>query len=222
MALNKNKTDPVLGKKVNDYLTRKGINTPVNESHLMKDSQEKIDLIQAHTREIWTTLGMDLSDDSLIDTPKRIAKMFVDELYWGLLPENFPKCTTIDNKMDYDEMIVEKDVTIMSNCEHHGVVIDGLARIGYIPNKKVLGLSKINRIADYFARRPQVQERLTEQIFYALEYILETSNVAVVVEATHYCVRSRGVQDYNSSTKTSKLGGLFKEESALRMEFLQV
>jgi GTP cyclohydrolase I len=167
-------------------------------------------------------LGLDLTDDSLIDTPKRVAKMYVNEIFWGLDYDAFPKCTTVDNKMKYDEMVVERGINVQSNCEHHFVVIDGKATVGYIPNQKVLGLSKINRIVEYFSKRPQIQERLTEQVYFALQYILETDNIAVVIDAQHYCVKSRGVEDVGSSTVTSKLGGVFKSDPAVRTEFMNI
>jgi GTP cyclohydrolase I len=168
------------------------------------------------------TMGLDLNDDSLTDTPKRVAKMYVNEIFWGLDYDAFPKCTTVDNKMKYDEMVVERNVNVQSNCEHHFVIIDGLATVGYIPKQKVLGLSKINRIVEYFSKRPQIQERLTEQVYHALSYILETENVAVVIDAQHYCVKSRGVEDVGSSTVTSKLGGCFKSDPAVRAEFMNI
>ena len=167
-------------------------------------------------------LQLDMSDDSLKGTPKRIGNMFVNELYWGLSDKYFPRAMTVENKMSYDEMVIIKDITSMSACEHHFVTIDGKCHIAYIPNEKVLGLSKINRIVEYFSRRPQIQERLTEQIFYALEYILGTSDIAVVMEGVHYCVKSRGVEDTSSSTITSKLGGKFKSEPDMRAEFMSL
>jgi GTP cyclohydrolase I len=165
-------------------------------------------------------LGLDLTDDSLMETPNRVSKMYVNEIFWGLDYENFPKCTAVDNKMKYDEMVVEKDITVMSNCEHHFVIIDGLATVAYLPNKKVLGLSKMNRIVEFFAKRPQIQERLTNQIAAALQFILETEDVAVTINASHYCVKARGVEDYNSSTITSFLGGKFRTDTLVRSEFL--
>ena len=132
------------------------------------------------------------------------------------------KCTTIENKMQYDEMVLERDISVMSSCEHHFVTIDGVAHVAYIPDKLVLGLSKMNRIVEYFARRPQVQERLTEQVYHALSFILETEDVAVVIDAEHFCVKSRGVEDSHSSTLTSKLGGKFKSEDSLRAEFMHL
>jgi len=168
------------------------------------------------------TLGLDLTDDSLEETPKRVAKMYTNEIFWGLDYEAFPKCTTVDNKMKYDEMVIERNVNVQSNCEHHFVVIDGVATVGYIPNEKVLGLSKINRIVEYFSKRPQIQERLTEQIYFALQYILDTDNIGVVIHAQHYCVKSRGVEDTGSSTVTSKLGGGFKTDPSVRAEFMRM
>ena len=220
MSYNKTKTDPELGRKIHEYLVRVGVETPTTDDPL--DRKEKIDIIEAHFQGIMRALGLDLKDDSLVDTPKRVAKMYVNEIFWGLDYDAFPKCTTVDNKMQYDEMVVERNVIVMSNCEHHFVTIDGLATVAYVPNKKVLGLSKINRIVEYFAKRPQIQERLTEQVFHALCYILETEDVAVMIDAQHYCVKSRGVEDTGSSTVTCKLGGGFKSDPAARAEFLSI
>jgi GTP cyclohydrolase I len=220
MSYNKTKTDPVLGQQVHEHLVKVGVETPVVDNGLSRT--DKIDSIQKNFTEIMTTLGLDLSDDSLTDTPLRVAKMYVNEIFWGLDYEAFPKCTTVNNKMHYDEMVVERNINVQSNCEHHFVVIDGLATVAYIPNKKVLGLSKINRIVEYFAKRPQIQERLTEQVFHALQFILETDDVAVLIDAQHYCVKSRGVEDAGSSTITSKLGGGFREDPMLRAEFLSI
>jgi GTP cyclohydrolase I len=167
-------------------------------------------------------LGLDLDDDSLAETPNRVAKMYVNEIFWGLDWDAFPKCTTVDNKMKYDEMVIERNINVQSNCEHHFVVIDGKATVAYIPKKKVLGLSKMNRIVEYFAKRPQIQERLTEQIYHALQFILETDDIAVLIDAQHYCVKSRGVEDVGSSTITSKLGGEFKTDQAVRAEFMNL
>jgi GTP cyclohydrolase I len=197
-----------------------GVETPTFQTTL--DRKDKIAEIEKSFSHIMQVLGLDLADDSLMDTPKRVAKMYVNEIFWGLDYDAFPKCTTVDNKMKYDEMVVERSINVQSNCEHHFVVIDGLATVGYIPNQKVLGLSKINRIVEYFSKRPQIQERLTEQIYYALQYILETDNIAVVIDAQHYCVKSRGVEDVGSSTVTSKLGGCFKNEPAVRAEFMNI
>lgn len=220
MSYNKTKTDPELGRKIHEHLVKMGVETPTTNDPL--DRKEKIDIIEAHFTGIMRALGLDLKDDSLIETPKRVAKMYVNEIFWGLDYDAFPKCTTVDNKMAYDEMVVERNVIVMSNCEHHFVTIDGLATVAYVPNKKVLGLSKINRIVEYFAKRPQIQERLTEQVFHALCYILETDNVAVMIDAQHYCVKSRGVEDTGSSTVTCKLGGGFKTDPAARAEFLSI
>jgi GTP cyclohydrolase I len=220
MSYNKTKTDPDLGHRVHEHLVKCGVETPTNPNSL--DRKEKIDIIEQHFTAIMNTLGLDLGDDSLVDTPKRVAKMYVNEIFWGLDYDAFPKCTTVDNKMKYDEMVVERNVNVQSNCEHHFVVIDGVATVAYIPKQKVLGLSKINRVVEYFAKRPQIQERLTEQVYHALQYILETDDIAVVVDAQHYCVKSRGVEDVGSSTVTSKLGGVFKSDPSVRLEFMNI
>ena len=220
MAFDKTKTDPSLGQKVHEHLISVGVETPVIDNGLSR--KEKIDKIEKHFDEIVTILGLDLKDDSLIDTPKRVAKMYVNEIFWGLDYDAFPKATVVENKMNYNEMIVERNISVQSNCEHHFVVIDGLATVAYVPEKNVLGLSKINRIVEYFCKRPQIQERLTEQIYHALSYILETDNVAVMIDAQHYCVKSRGVEDTGSSTITSRLGGNFKNYPEVRAEFLSL
>ena len=218
MAFDKTKTDPALGKKVHEHLMLVGVETPVIDNGLSR--KEKIDMIQSNFKEIATTLGLDLNDDSLIDTPKRVAKMYVNEIFWGLDYAAFPKVTVVDNKMEYNEMVVEKGISVQSYCEHHFVNIDGLATVAYIPNNKVLGLSKMNRVVEYFSRRPQIQERLTEQIYHALSFILETENVALTIDAKHFCVKSRGVEDTECSTVTSRLGGNFKAQPEVRAEFL--
>ena len=220
MSYNKTKCDPELGQRVHEHLIKCGVETPTLPNSL--DRKDKIDRIEEHFTAIMQYLGLDLNDDSLIETPKRVAKMYVNEIFWGLDYEAFPKCTTVDNKMKYDEMVVERNVNVQSNCEHHFVVIDGVATVGYIPNQRVLGLSKINRVVEYFSKRPQIQERLTEQVYHALQYILETDNVAVVIDAQHYCVKSRGVEDVGSSTVTSTLGGVFKTDPAVRSEFMNI
>jgi len=220
MSYNKTKTDPELGQKVHEHLVKMGVETPTIPNKLIRT--DKIHIIEGHFKSIMETMGLDLSDDSLCDTPKRVAKMYVNEIFWGLDYEAFPKCTAVDNKMKYNEMVCERNINVQSNCEHHFVVIDGLATVAYVPNQKVLGLSKINRIVEYFSKRPQIQERLTEQIFHALQYILETEDVAVMIDAQHYCVKSRGVEDTGSSTVTSKLGGGFKSDPAARAEFYQL
>ena len=222
MSYNKTKTDPELGQKVHEHLVKMGVETPIKETGQIIDRKGKIEVIEVLFANIMRTLGLDLSDDSLVDTPKRVAKMYVNEIFWGLDYEAFPKCTAVDNKMKYNEMVCERNINVQSNCEHHFVVIDGLATVAYVPNQKVLGLSKINRIVEYFSKRPQIQERLTEQIFHTLQYILETEDVAVMIDAKHYCVASRGVEDTGSSTVTSKLGGGFKTDPAARAEFYQL
>jgi len=228
MALDKTKTNKSLGRQIHEHLLDLGIETPMC-SPIYKTDDSKIELISSdmqlekirHSFEnIMTVLGMDLTDDSLQETPMRMAKMFMHETMWGLDPENFPKCTIVKNKMKCDEMVLEKNVTISSICEHHLKDFHGFATIAYIPSEKILGLSKFSRIADYFSRRPQIQERLTAQIFHTLSYLLETENVAVAIHATHGCVHSRGVQDPASSTFTNKLGGSFKNEPMTRAEFM--
>jgi GTP cyclohydrolase I len=222
MSYNKTKTDPELGRQVHEHLVKCGVETPIDESMFSGDRKDQISAIEGHFAMIMRALKLDLSDDSLADTPKRVAKMFVNEIFWGLDYDAFPKCTTVDNKMKYDEMVIERNVNVQSNCEHHFVIIDGLATVAYIPNQKVLGLSKINRIVEYFSKRPQIQERLTEQIYHALQFILETDNIAVVISAQHFCVKSRGVEDTGSSTVTSKLGGVFKTDNNVRTEFMRM
>jgi GTP cyclohydrolase I len=197
-----------------------GVETPMKPNNL--DRKAKIDKIQMHMTAIMETLGLDLTDDSLAETPNRWAKMATNEIFWGLDYDAFPKCTAVDNKMKYDEMVVERGVAVYSNCEHHILPIVGKATVAYVPNKKVLGLSKINRVVEYFSKRPQIQERLTEQIYHALQFILETDDIAVMIEAEHLCVSSRGVEDTGSSTVTSKLGGGFKSDVAARNEFYQI
>ena len=220
MAYNKTKTDPELGRRVHEHLVKMGVETPVIDNGLSRT--DKIDLIETQFTEVMRVLGLDLNDDSLMDTPKRVAKMYVNEIFWGLDYEAFPKCTAVDNKMKYDEMVIERNINVQSNCEHHFVVIDGVATVAYIPNERVLGLSKLNRVVEYFAKRPQIQERLTEQVYHALSYILDTENIGVIVDAQHYCVKSRGVEDVGSSTITSKLGGCFKNDPAVRNEFMNI
>lgn len=192
--------------------------SPIIESKLTAD--EKIEKVKFHFTEIMQILGLDLSDDSLKETPKRLAKMYVNEIFEGLDPNNFPKITTIENKMQYDQMVCVRNIEVMSTCEHHFQPIHGHATVAYIPNDKVIGLSKMNRIVEYFARRPQVQERLTKQIADCLQYLLNTDDVAVHINAKHYCVISRGVQDTHSTTTTSDLRGAFKKQDITRTEFL--
>ena len=192
--------------------------TPIKDNGL--SAERKIEIITEKFRDILETLGLDLENDSLHDSPARIARMYVNEIFSGLNPGNFPKITVIENDMQYDQMIVVRDVTIISTCEHHFVTIDGKATIAYIPNGKVIGLSKINRIAGFFSRRPQVQERLTKQIGDCLSLVLGTAHVAVHINAKHYCVVSRGVEDTTSTTITSDLRGDFRNDSKTRTEFL--
>ena len=218
MSYNKTKTDPVLGQQVHEHLRSLGVETPLIDNSLSRT--EKIEIIEKHFKPIMETLGLDLNDDSLMDSPKRVAKMYVNEIVWGLDYDAFPKATVVENKMQYNEMVVEKGISVQSYCEHHFVNIDGLATVAYVPNKKVLGLSKMNRIVEYFSRRPQIQERLSEQIYHALSFILETDDVAVMIDAKHFCVKSRGVEDTQCSTVTSRLGGGFKSDPEVRAEFL--
>lgn len=203
---------------VRDALAARGLETPLTATHTGAD--EKRARIAASFTEIMTTLGLDLADDSLMDTPKRIAKMYVDEIFGGLDYRNFPKLTVVANKMKCDEMIRVDGVSVSSTCEHHFVTIDGHATVAYIPKDKVIGLSKINRIVAFFAQRPQIQERLTEQVLVALQTLLETADVAVSIRAVHFCVRSRGVMDSHSKTTTTALGGAFKTNIETRNEFL--
>lgn len=230
MSYNKTKCDPVLGQQIHNHLVSCGVETPCAHDPVIEkfgiektmDRKDKIAKIEECFTTIMETLGLDLSDDSLMETPRRVAKMYVNEIFWGLDYEAFPKCTTVDNKMKYDEMVVERYVNVQSNCEHHFVIIDGVATVAYIPKQKVLGLSKINRIVEYFSKRPQIQERLTEQIYHALQFILETDNIGVIIHAQHFCVKSRGVEDTGSSTVTSKLGGVFKTDPNVRTEFMRL
>ncbi|MET3730815.1 GTP cyclohydrolase I FolE [Moheibacter stercoris] len=194
--------------------------TPMKANAFELSPEEKIALIEADFAKIMDVLGLDLTDDSLKGTPKRVAKMFVQELFGGLLPERKPKMSTFDNKYKYNQMLVEKDITVYSTCEHHFLPIVGKAHIGYISNGKVIGLSKMNRIVDYFAKRPQVQERLTMQIVKAMQDALGTEDVACVIDAKHLCVNSRGIRDIDSSTVTAELGGVFKTDPTTRREFL--
>ncbi|CAA2930048.1 GTP cyclohydrolase I FolE [Arsenophonus endosymbiont of Bemisia tabaci] len=202
---------------VRKALEARGLETPLFGQSL--SSNERKQQIEGHMSEIIRLLHLDLKDDSLVETPKRVAKMYVDEIFSGLDYNNFPKITLIENKMDFDEMVTVRDITLTSVCEHHFVTIDGKATVAYIPKDKVIGLSKINRIVQFFSQRPQVQERLIQQILIALQTLLGTSNVAVSIDAVHYCVKARGVRDV-SSTMTTSLGGLFKSSQNTRQEFL--
>lgn len=222
MSFQKTKVDPELGNEIQQHLEEVGLDTPVNQNALAIDNKAKIEKIETLTREIWETLGMDLSDDSLAETPKRIAKMMVLESFWGLLPENFPKNTTIEDKMKVDEMVTVGNINVSSWCEHHGLPIMGTAYVSYIAQGKVIGLSKLARVVEYFCRRPQVQERLTSQIQESLCHMLGTNDVAVGIRATHTCMTMRGVEDRGAWTQTTKLGGSFKTDSNTRSEFLQL
>jgi len=201
--------------------TREPINysTPMRDDAFALSDDEKIDKIETHVREIMQTLGLDLSDDSLSGTPKRVAKMYVKEVFSGLNPKNRPQTRLFENKYNYDQMLVEKEITFYSHCEHHLVPIYGRAHVAYFSSGKVIGLSKINRIVQYFARRPQVQERLTVQIGKELERVLQTENVGVVIDANHMCVAMRGVGDTNSKTGSAYFSGKFKDQNVKR-EFL--
>jgi GTP cyclohydrolase I len=223
---NGDKSDAALGKLVNRHLKILGLETPTIKG---KWSQEdKIDIIAQCFKRIMTEgLNLDLTDDSMQDTPNRLGKMFVNEIFWGLDYDNFPKCTAIKNTMSHHDVhgsfVLERNVNVMSTCEHHFVPIDGRACVAYIPKNKILGLSKLNRIVEFYCKRPQVQERLTEQIRAALSYVTDTVNVAVYIDAAHFCVKTRGIQDVGSSTVTLSVGGLFAEDkSDIRREFLNL
>ena len=203
---------------VRNALLTRGLETPMIPNGLNRD--EKYQRIAAAFAEITDTLGLDMADDSLCETPHRVAKMYVDEIFSGLDYSHFPKISVIANKMQVEEMVQIDNIDLVSTCEHHFVTIDGSARVAYIPGDKIIGLSKINRIVRFFAQRPQVQERLTQQILVALQTLLDTENVAVTINAIHYCVKSRGVMDSNSSTRTTALGGDFKSNPATRNEFI--
>ena len=219
MALDKSKTDYELGYEVKQVLEQEGVETPMISENSLK-FEEKFDSIKKDVNHIMETLGLDMTDDSLSETPKRIAKMYLNEIFWGLDYHNFPKITTIENKMSYETMLLERNISVKSQCEHHFLPFMGSAYIAYIPNDRIIGLSKINRIVEFFSRRPQVQERLTEQIFHALCHILNTESVAVCIKSEHTCVKLRGIEDTNSDTITTRLGGAFLAE-ALRNEFYQ-
>ena len=201
----------------NHYLS--SFETPLRADAFEVEDEVKIDRIEKHFREIMNILGLDLTDDSLNGTPRRVAKMYVKEVFSGLNPKNRPNARLFDNKYNYDQMLVEKDITFYSHCEHHFVPIYGKAHVAYFSSGKVIGLSKINRIVQYFAKRPQVQERLTVQIGKEIERVLHTQDVGVVVDANHMCVASRGVGDTNSKTGTAYFSGKFKDEN-IKREFL--
>jgi GTP cyclohydrolase I len=203
---------------VRNTLIEHGLETPMIDTGLTPE--QKYQRIRDLMADVVETLGLDLRDDSLAETPHRIAKMYVHEIFSGLDYSHFPKLSLIDNKMGADEMVKIREIDLTSTCEHHFVTIDGVAKVAYIPREKIIGLSKINRIVRFFGQRPQVQERLTRQILLALQALLGTEDVAVSIEATHYCVKSRGVMDTNSQTSTTALGGCFRENIHTRAEFL--
>lgn len=213
-------TDKILIKdeELGDSHIMTSIETPLRPDAFEKSDEEKMKSIETHFRAIMEELGLDLTDDSLRGTPHRFAKMYVKELFSGLDPRNKPKISVFDNKYNYDKILVEANMNINSACEHHFLPIRGLAHVGYVSTGKVIGLSKINRIVDYYSRRPQVQERLVIQIFNELKNVLETDDVIVVVNAEHLCVSSRGVKDTGSTTTTLEYGGIF-EDIEKRKEF---
>jgi len=220
--LNKTQPEPAALSEdailVRNTLIQQGLETPMIDTGL--NPEQKYQRIKELMTDVVSTLGLDLSDDSLAETPHRIAKMYVNEIFSGLDYSEFPKLSVIDNKMGANEMVKVRDIDLTSTCEHHFVTIDGVAKVAYIPKDKIIGLSKINRVVRFFGQRPQVQERLTRQILVALQALLKTDDVAVSIDATHYCVKSRGVQDTNSQTSTTALGGCFKENIHTRAEFL--
>ncbi|GGZ62545.1 MULTISPECIES: GTP cyclohydrolase I FolE [Mesonia] len=215
------KIDKILDdiEEIGDNHVATSTDNPIRKDAFNLSDLEKIDLIKEDVKHILETLGMDLTDDSLKGTPLRVAKMFVNETFGGLHPDKKPKASVFDNKYKYGEMLVEKNITVYSTCEHHLLPIVGRAHVAYISNGTVVGLSKMNRIVDYFAKRPQVQERMTMQIVKELQEVLGTEDVACVIDAKHLCVNSRGIRDIESSTVTSEFGGKFKE-AATRREFL--
>ncbi|WP_022822415.1 GTP cyclohydrolase I FolE [Hymenobacter norwichensis] len=198
------------------------LRTPLRSDAFELTEDEKIAGITEHFREIMQLLGLDLTDDSLAGTPRRVAKMYVQEWFRGLSPEHRPEVRLFDNRYQYQQMLVERDITLFSCCEHHFVPIIGKAHVAYLPGEHVVGLSKLNRVVQYYARRPQVQERLTRQIAEELKQTLHTDNVAVLIEADHLCVMSRGVNDTSSSTITAEYSGIFEQDAALRAEFLRM
>ncbi|SOD79165.1 GTP cyclohydrolase I FolE [Spirosoma fluviale] len=206
--------------EIGDAHGASSIDTPMRPDAFALDDELKIDLIEEHFREIMSILGLDLTDDSLKGSPRRVAKMYINEVFSGLNPANKPKATLFDNKFRYNEMLVEKDITVQTYCEHHFVPIMGKAHVAYISSGKVIGLSKLNRIVEYFSKRPQVQERLTIQIAEELKRVLETEDVAVIIDAKHLCVSTRGIHDVNSSTITASYSGKFSED-ATKQELLR-
>ncbi len=212
--------DKHLHDEMGDDHMSANLETPLRADAFELSAEEKVEKIEADFRNIMETLGLDLTDDSLKGTPKRVAKMFVKEIFGGLLPERKPGMSTFENKYNYNQMLVEKDIVVYSTCEHHFLPIVGRAHVGYISKGKVIGLSKMNRIVEYYAKRPQVQERLTMQIVKAMQEALGTDDVACIIDAKHLCVNSRGIKDIESSTVTAEYGGAFKENEQLRKEFI--
>jgi len=220
--MNLNDTDSAFAEssEINDDHFMSSIETPIREDAFELDDELKVELIEKKFEEIMQVLGMDMNDDSLKDTPRRVSKMFVKEIFKGLNPDNKPSISLFENKYQYRQMLVEKDINVNSTCEHHFLPIFGKAHVAYISTGKVIGLSKINRIVEYFSKRPQVQERLTIQVANELKAVLNTEDVAVVIDAYHMCVSSRGVEDVRSSTVTSEYSGKFLDPS-VRQEFLR-
>ncbi|SEJ23695.1 GTP cyclohydrolase I [Dyadobacter sp. SG02] len=206
-------------EEVGDDHLFSGIETPLRKDAFAMEDELKMELIEKHFRHIMEIMGLDMTDDSLKGTPKRVAKMYIKEVFSGLDPKNKPAIALFDNKYKYNQMLVEKDISVFSNCEHHFVPIYGKAHVAYISSGKVIGLSKLNRIVEYYSKRPQVQERLTVQIANELKQALQTEDVAVVIDAQHMCVQSRGIRDSGSSTVTAYYGGKFEEEMT-KKEFL--
>ena len=213
-----------LGLKVHKMLMDNGIETPMRPELTWDPNanKERKAAIQQSFDDILDMLELDQNDDSIKDTPKRLAKMYVDEICWGLDYTKFPSCTTVNNKFGYDELVIVRNIEVKSLCEHHFMPIMGKATVAYIPKRRVLGLSKFNRIVEFFSRRPQVQERLTEQIAATLRFILDTEDVAVIIAADHFCVKFRGIEDTCSDTVTSKMSGKFREVPELRQELMSL
>ncbi|MBZ9651313.1 GTP cyclohydrolase I FolE [Psychroflexus montanilacus] len=208
-----------LTDEIGDNHVATSYENPIRDDAFEMSDKDKIEKIEGHVYEIMQTLGMDMTDDSLMGTPKRVAKMYVNEIFGGLSPEKKPKASTFENNYKYGEMLVEKNITVYSTCEHHLLPIIGRAHVAYISSGRVVGLSKMNRIVHYYAKRPQVQERLTMQIVKELQKALNTEDVACIIDAKHLCVNSRGINDIESSTVTSEFGGKFKDEN-VRKELL--
>ena len=206
-------------QSIGDQHMGTSVDTPLRSDAFDLSNEKKIAAIEAKFRDIMDILGLDLNDDSLSGTPHRVAKMYVEEIFGGLNPENHPDVKTFDNIYGYDHMLVERNITLNSTCEHHFLPIVGVAHVAYIPSERVVGLSKLNRIVDHYAKRPQVQERLTRQIAESLRELLGTDDIAVVIDAKHLCVSSRGIQDEGSSTVTSHMGGRFATDESLKREF---